>query len=161
MKCWAITINDKPMEIRANIMLSILEQSINSYILMNNNNSIQPSNFIKNKVTGITFENKCDYTTYFGKNLEYIHGIHMIPITPISSFIRHPGFVKEEWDEIISNIIKNVDDGWKGILMLNLALLDPRESWNFFANDGFQMKWLDGGMSRTWSLAYIAGVGGA
>lgn len=163
MKLFAIVTKDADMEARANLMLAIMKRSMNKYMLFKDDNKIQPKNFIKNKVAGITFENKLDYATYFGRGQigdEWIHGIHMIPITPISSYIRDEEFVKEEWDQKLASLIDHITDGWKGILMLNYALHDPRKAWDWFSsNDDPAL--IDNGMSRTWTLAYIAGVGGA
>lgn len=41
--------------------------------------------------------------------------------------------------------------------MANLALIDPRTSFDFFARKEFDPAWLDGGASRTWYLAFAAG----
>jgi len=154
LKIWADIIGDNALKQRCDIMLGVMQHSINHYFLMSNDNKTQPSNFIKNKVTGILFENKVDHTTYFGMNLEYIQMIHAIPITSFSSFIRTPTFCKEEWDEKLKAIVNNVDDGWKGIIYLNVALFDPDTAWKFFSDNNFQNRWLDNGQSKTWSLAY-------
>lgn len=50
-----------------------------------------------------------------------------------------------------------VDGGWKGVLFANLALIDPKASWEFFAQKEFNYTWIDGGASRTWYLAHAAG----
>lgn len=163
IKLFARVIGDQSMEARANIVLAIMKRALNYYMLYSNDNKIQPQQFIGNKVSGILFENKIDYTTFFGRGSvgdEWIHGIHMLPITPISSFIRGPQFVKEEWDSKIGGIIDRVPDGWKGILMLNYALYDPKTSWRWFARGDWNPAQIDNGMSRTWSLAYVAGIGG-
>ena len=128
-------------------------------MLMSPNNQVQPASFVPNFVTGILFMNKADYTTYFGNLIEYKHGIQMIPLTPISAFIRQKSFVAAEWSAKLSNIISNVNSGWKGILMANLAISDPATAWNFFTN-GFQSSWLDDGASLTWYLVFVAGMAG-
>ena len=125
---------------------------------MSPDNTIHPAPFVPNFVTGILFMNKADHTTYFGTNKEYIHGIHMIPLTPISPFIRLKTFVAHEWRAELANIIGNVNSGWRGILMANLAISDPLNSWTFFTSPGFQSSWLDDGASLTWYLAFTAGM---
>lgn len=158
IKLWGSVIGDKSMEARANLTLAISRRAMNMYMLYESSNTTEPSQFIGNKVSGIKFENKIDHTTYFGTNTEYIQGIHMIPITPISSYIRSPTFVKEEWDAIIASIVSSVDSGWKGILQLNRALYDASSSYSFFSDSSFQTKWLDDGLSLTWALAFSKGV---
>ncbi|CAH2355446.1 endo-1,3(4)-beta-glucanase 2 [[Candida] railenensis] len=164
MKLFGNVTGNVDMENRANLMLAIMKRSMNMYMLYSDDNKIQPPQFIKNKVAGISFENKIDYSTYFGRGTignEWIHGIHMLPITPISSYIRGPKFVKEEWDQILAPIIDRIPDGWKGILLLNLALTDPKKAWKWFSRNDWNESQIDNGMSRTWSLAFIAGIGGA
>jgi endo-1,3(4)-beta-glucanase len=157
LKIWGSVIGDSCLEQRSTLQLGVMTKSINSYFLLADNNTIQPSRFIKNKVTGIFFENKVDHTTYFGTNLEYIQMIHAIPVTSFSSFVRTPTFTREEWDQKLSSIVGNVNDGWKGIIMLNVALFDPKTSYNFFNGSSFSNKYLDNGQSKSWSLAYSGG----
>lgn len=161
IKMWGKTINDRNMEARGNLMLAIQARTFPLYFLMDSTNNIQPPQFIKNKVTGILFENKADHTTYFGANIEYIQGIHMIPLNPTSALTRPARFVQEEWDEYFSDgRCDRVGGGWRGILYANLALVDPQKAYQFFSQPNFDMGWIDGGASRTWYLAYCAALGG-
>jgi endo-1,3(4)-beta-glucanase len=85
----------------------------------------------------------------------------MIPVNPISAYIRTSEFVKEEWSTYFANrAVSDIDDGWRGIVMADLAIIDPVTSWNFFADPNFNNATLDGGASLTWYLAYAAGLGG-
>lgn len=160
IKLWASITNNQQLNDLSSLVLSIEKRAMGIYMLYTNDNKVMPSNFIRNKVSGILFENKVDHATYFGMNKEYIHGIHMIPLTPISNFVRSTKFVNEEWNEMaLGNLANSIDGGWKGLLMLNSAIIDPSNAWNFFAQPQFDYSWLDNGMSRTWSLAYCAGMG--
>jgi endo-1,3(4)-beta-glucanase len=143
---------------RTNLMLALQARSLQSYYLYTSSNTIQPAEFIPNKVAGILFENKIDHTTYFGTNIEYIQGIHMLPLLPHTPFIRTAAFVREEWETYFSNgRVESIQNGWRGILMGNLATVDPRGAFTFFSQGGFQPGWLDGGASLTWYLCYSAG----
>ena len=53
MKLWGKITGDQSMEARGNLMLSILARSLQNYFLMASDNTVQPRNFIDNKVTGI------------------------------------------------------------------------------------------------------------
>ncbi|KAF3308158.1 hypothetical protein TWF173_001680 [Orbilia oligospora] len=160
MKLWGNVIGDKNMEARANLQLAILKRSFNSYFLLSSDNRHQPANFIQNKVTGILFENKVDHTTYFGNQIEYIQGIHMLPLTPISPYIRSKTFCYEEWQRFFDGRTETMNSGWKGVLWANAAIFAPNAAFNFFAGQGFQASWLDDGASRTWYLVFAAGLGG-
>lgn len=59
--------------------------------------------------------------------------------------------------ENASTPASKVEGGWKGVLYANLALIDPKSSWDFFAQSNFDYSWIDGGATRTWYLAFIAG----
>lgn len=88
----------------------------------------------------------------------------MLPLLPHSPYTRQQTFVTEEWNDIFAanacRPAQQVPGGWKGILFANLALIDAPAAWNFFAQHDFDYSWIDGGASRTWYLAFAAGLGG-
>ncbi|KZT24012.1 glycoside hydrolase family 81 protein [Neolentinus lepideus HHB14362 ss-1] len=158
LKLWGTVTGDKATEARGTLMLAIQRRVFRNYFLMENSNVNQPPRFVKNKVTGILFENKCDHATYFGLETQFIQGIHMIPVSPISPYIRSSKFVQEEWSRYFSGgRVDKVEGGWRGILYANYALVDPRTAWEFFASENFKNEWLDQGASRTWYLILAAG----
>lgn len=85
----------------------------------------------------------------------------MLPFNPSTSFIRNPSFVREEWSLYFSPSspypAQNIAGGWRGILYANLATIDPKASWDFFARADFDPAWLDGGATRTWALVCAGG----
>ena len=144
LKLWGLATQNTNLINIGNIQLGVLRTSLNSYFLYTDDNQIMPRELVANKVSGIKFENKIDHTTYFGNQLQYIQMIHAIPITPASSFVRSSRFVQEEWEQKLRPIVDSIDDGWKGIIMLNVALFDPNTSYAFFSSPNFTTKWLDG-----------------
>ncbi|CAH2350714.1 endo-1,3(4)-beta-glucanase 1 [[Candida] railenensis] len=164
MKLWGQVIGDQSMESRGDLMLAVSARAMNKYFYYSDDNTVEPSEYIGNKVSGILFENKITYTTYFGSpdtNPEYVHGIHMLPITPASSLIRGPTFVQQEWEQQVETFLSDVDSGWTGILQLNRALYDADSSYAFFSSSDWKSTYLDNGQSRTWSLAYSGGIANA
>lgn len=161
LKLWGKVIGDANMEARASLMLAIQDRSFNNYFLMQSTNAIQPPEIIGNKVTGILFENKIDWATYFSDAWWCKQGIHMIPVHVPSAYIRKPEFVEEEFDTFMSNgRIAEAEGGWRGLLESNLALVKPAEAYDFFADPDFNTTLLDGGASLTWYLAYTAALAG-
>jgi endo-1,3(4)-beta-glucanase len=161
LKMWGRTSGDIYMEARGNLMLAVLARSLRNYFLLESSNRNHPSNFIANKVTGILFENKVDHVTYFGTNIEFIQGIHMIPINPSSAYTRNRNFVSEEWRTFFDQgRADRAVGGWRGLLYANLAIIDPISSWKFFSQNNFDNAWLDDGTTRAWYLAYAAGMAG-
>lgn len=161
MKLWGKVTKDTSMEARGDLMLAIMKRTMPLYFYYDSSNTVQPPNYIRNRVAGITFENKLHHTTYFGTNLEYVQGIHMIPITGASGLIRGKSFVQQEWDDLLAPIVDGLDSGWAGILRSNQALIDPKAAYRWFARDDFDTRWLDGGASRTWYLTLAAALGGS
>ncbi|ANZ76190.1 BA75_03271T0 [Komagataella pastoris] len=156
--CWGLATGNKQLIAMGRLMLGVQRHSVNSYMLYSDDNKIMPKQFVGNKVSGILFENKIDHTTYFGQRPEYIHGIHMLPLTPISSFIRSPRFCKEEWDQRLGNEFVSAipEGGWKGLLTLSTVLFEPEIAYNFFVPKDFDPLNLDNGMSQSWSLLLAA-----
>ncbi|KAF1936123.1 endo-1,3(4)-beta-glucanase 1 precursor [Clathrospora elynae] len=103
VKMWGKIIGDQNMEKRGNLMLAIQARSFNNYFYLQSNNTNHPARFIQNKLTGILFENKVEYATYFGTAPELIHGIHIVPINPSTPLTRPRPFIKEEWDRFFSS----------------------------------------------------------
>lgn len=157
MKMWAEVIGDTSMRYRADTMIQILSRAMKSYFLFDDSNDIMPSQIISNKVAGISFQNYLDYTTYFGNDISYIHGIQMIPLTPVSGQMRSVDFVTQEWDEMLNDYMPSTAGGWRGLLRLNQALIDPKTSYEFFSESDAS-DYLDNGMSLTWSLAFSGGL---
>lgn len=85
----------------------------------------------------------------------------MLPLLPASAYIRNKNFVTQEWNQYFApngmRPASKVEAGWKGVLYANLALIQPKASWDFFTQDNFDYSWIDGGASRTWYLALAAG----
>ncbi|KAG5984280.1 hypothetical protein E4U55_005438 [Claviceps digitariae] len=158
LKMWGKVIKDEHLEMRGNLQLSIIARSLQNYYLYSKDNTVQPKQFIGNKVAGILFENKIDHTTYFDPNIEAIQGIHMIPILPPSPYVRDAKFVKEEWEAYFSKgRIDDIRNAWKSIIWASYATIEPQKAWDFFTSKDFDAQWLDGGASLTWYMAYSAG----
>lgn len=86
----------------------------------------------------------------------------MLPLLPFSTYTRNTNFVQEEWSTFFSNgRVDQSEGGWRGILYANLAIVDPRASYNWFKNTNLNPIYIDGGASRTWYMAFAAGLGGA
>lgn len=170
IKMWGQVIGDAAMQARGNLMLAVQKRSLASYYLYTTDNTVEPSSFIGNKAAGILFENKIDHTTYFGAEPEYIQGIHMLPLLPLSPYVRTSTFVCQEWDAYFANItsdgsntkkISTVQGGWRGILMANFAMCNTstaREAYAFFSGDEMDQSFLDGGASLSWYLTFVAAL---
>jgi endo-1,3(4)-beta-glucanase len=147
---WGIAVGSLQLEQLGRLMTSVATRSIQTYFLMERDNNAHPPNFIGNKVTGIFFENKADYTTWFGNNVEFIHGIQMLPITAMSEYVRTPKFVAEEW-RLLEQTAYSINSGWKSVLWMNYAIVDPDAAFCQLESAP-----LDDGLTRTWALFWAA-----
>jgi endo-1,3(4)-beta-glucanase len=164
IKMWGKIIGDTNMEARGNLQLAVQARSLQNYYLYTSDNSVEPPQLIGNKVAGILFENKIQHTTYFGSVVEYIQGIHMLPLLPSSTLTRLQTFVQQEWDAYFATSgIRPVDlvtGGWRGVVMGNYAIINPAASYQFFTTPNFDQSYLDSGASQTWYIAFSAALGG-
>lgn len=158
VKMWGMVSGDANMAARGDLMLAVQRRAMSMYYLYTSDNTVEPASFIGNKAAGILFENKIDHSTYFGTNIEYIQGIHMLPLLPSTTYIRSEQFVTEEWDQYFSSgRADQVVGGWRGVLYGNLATIDPDAAFSWFDQASFDTTLLDGGASLTWYLAFSAG----
>lgn len=139
----------------AKLMLKVYARAVNTYFYIADGNEIHPPAFRKNKITGIFFDNKCDYTTWFSPNKECIHGIQMLPVSPVTPAVRSKQFVKEEWDQVLSKLPFVQDwqanaSGWTSLLFANYSAVDSALACHVLAQCP-----MDDGLSRAWAL-YIA-----
>ncbi|THY18283.1 endo-1,3-beta-glucanase [Aureobasidium pullulans] len=71
IKMWGRTINDKSLEARGNLMLAIQARSLHNYFLYTSDNTIQPANFIGNKVSGIVSTQSPSYHLHHHPAVNY------------------------------------------------------------------------------------------
>ncbi|KAF8000580.1 hypothetical protein HF325_004369 [Metschnikowia pulcherrima] len=158
MKMWGKVIKDTAMEARGDLMLSIQTESFNLYFFYKDGNKVVPQRMVNNKIAGILFENKIDYTTWFGNTPEERHGVQMIPMTPALGLVRSAEFAKQEWDLILHDVLTDERTSrWAGVLNMNRVFFDASSAWKYFASPDFDVaRDMDGGQSRAWALAYAA-----
>jgi endo-1,3(4)-beta-glucanase len=152
---WGKVSGNANIEEMGKLMLKVNIRAINHYFLMADDNVVHPKEFIPNKVTGIFFDNKCDYATWFGPNREYIHGIQMIPVSPINELYRKKEFVVQEWEQVLSkiDIIQDpmAQSAWQSLIYANAATVDQTLALEKLATVP-----MDDGLSRSWALYYAA-----
>jgi len=152
---WGREMNDTGCTKRGELMLSANVQAIGRYFILRTGNTNHHPDFVKNHVTGIFFQSEVKYTTWFGNNLEFIHGIQMLPLTPALQLIRAPEFSREEWDDVL-NVLpesRNPNSGWSSILLTGgYAMFEPEKAW---CNVTKQLV-VDDGLTRSYMLYWAA-----
>ncbi|KAG6615819.1 putative endo-1,3(4)-beta-glucanase [Phytophthora cinnamomi] len=151
MKLWGQVSNNKAVEDLGSLMLRLNARTIRTYFLMTSDNTIHPKEFVPNHVTGIFFDNKAAYATWFSAEKYAIHGIQMIPVSPINAMVRTTEFIQQEWDDILSKepIVTeaNTTNAWLSLLLVNEAAVDQAD-----ALPKLKKATMDDGLTRSWAL---------
>ena len=159
MMLWGKVTGNKAVEDLGSIMLRLNARAVRTYFLMTSDNTIHPPQFVLNHVTGIFFDNKADYATWFSAEKYCIHGIQMIPVSPINGLFRTATFVQQEWDDILSKeaIVTGADttNPWLSLLLVNEAVINQADALAKLATTA-----MDDGLSRSWALYNAASRGG-
>ncbi|CAI5728776.1 unnamed protein product [Peronospora destructor] len=159
MMLWGKVTGNKAVEDLGSIMLRLNARAVRTYFLMTSDNTIHPPQFVPNHVTGIFFDNKADYATWFSAEKYCIHGIQMIPVSPINGLVRTVTFVQQEWDDILSKeaIVTGADTSnpWLSLLLVNEAVINQADALAKLATAT-----MDDGLSRSWALYNAASRGG-
>lgn len=101
---WGMIIGDENIQQHARILLGKEIMATNLYWHHKTADTELESVYEGNKITGIAWETKMDFATWFGANAEYIYGIQMIPYTPIIELIQPSDWVTELWPVILSKV---------------------------------------------------------
>ncbi|KAJ0407922.1 hypothetical protein P43SY_009209 [Pythium insidiosum] len=137
-----------------NLMIKLNARAIRAYFLMEASNAVHPESFKRNKAPGIFFDNKVDYATWFSAEKFCIHGIQMIPVTPVTEYARSRVFVQEEWDAVLGKepiVVNNdVNNPWISLLYANYARVNRTRALGVL-----QQAAMDDGLTRAWAL-YMA-----
>lgn len=162
VQMWGKLMNFGSLENTGAMMLSLLAHSASNLFLMRDNNEVHPADYIKNKVTGIFFESKVHYGTFFGADEIFIHGIQMIPLSPALRLARSKEFCQEEWDTILSKMsfpsgCGGSKDGWDSLIVTgNLAIINPNKAFEMLMQ--FNDCQYDKGLSKSWALYWAASI---
>jgi len=138
-------------------MVHLLMRSSRAYVLMAGDDpqcAQLNDQVVANKVPGIYFEGRMEYRTWFGNKVEFIHGIQMIPMLPISEFVRRKDFSEQECHLLRNALKRLLRDGrsaWGSILLMGYAVVEPKKAFT-----QLKMAELDDGLSRSWGLYWAA-----
>eukprot|EP00640_Fibrocapsa_japonica_P000879 CAMPEP_0113947502 /NCGR_PEP_ID=MMETSP1339-20121228/65171_1 /TAXON_ID=94617 /ORGANISM="Fibrocapsa japonica" /LENGTH=714 /DNA_ID=CAMNT_0000954143 /DNA_START=70 /DNA_END=2214 /DNA_ORIENTATION=- /assembly_acc=CAM_ASM_000762 len=115
--------------------------------------SIYGPEFASQRMVGQVGSLDALYTTWFGTEAEYVHGINMMPFTPITEVLLPADFVEKEMPVLAPRI--EADDTqiqWKGLMHLTQAILDPEAAYEGFMGT---TKTIDDGLSVSDALYWI------
>jgi len=119
-----LAYRDQNMLDLGRILLATEIRSSQKYWHIKSGSDIYDDTFAQNKCVGIAWETKVDYATFFGGNVEFIHGIQMIPYIPVSEDLLDPAWIRESYNVFRSAYTSGASQGWLGLLYSAQATFD-------------------------------------
>lgn len=148
----------------AQLMLAMEIRSVQKYWHMNiplKKNGVdinviyEPAFAHKNGMVGVLSESQVSCSTWFGNAIEFVHGINMMPFTPITEILLPATFshelVRVEGQHHIPETEQNRI--WRTLLKLNKAIVDPEATW--YEMTHASVGDFDDGNSKTNALYWI------
>lgn len=150
---YGLAIGDDRIRDLGRMMLATELRSTWKYWQINTGEGIYEEPFASNKVVGILWGTKVDHSTFFGANLEFIHGIQMLPFTPITEELLRAEWIEEEYP-ILAPVAASpgISEGWKGFLYMAHAVIDPNAAWS----EAQTLTGYDDGNTKTNTLYWLA-----
>jgi len=148
---FGLGIGDQRITDLGRLLMATEIRATHKYWQITSADNIYPEPYAANKVVGILWGIKVDYATWFGANLEFIHGIQWLPFTPISEEVLRPQWIAEEYP-VVSPAINSAGEGWKGFIYMAHAVIDNQAGWE----EVNSLNTFDDGNSRTNALHWVA-----
>lgn len=148
---WGLAIENERIRDLGRLLLATEIRSARRYWQITADSDIYPEPFAANRVVGILWSMKVEYATFFGNAPELIHGIQMLPFTPISEELLSRSWIREGYT-VHSSKLDLAAESWRGFAYMALAVNDPEEAWDQVQ----QLDSFDGGNSRANALYWVA-----
>lgn len=115
----------------ARLLLATEIRSTKKYWHMQKNSQIYEPLFAKNTMVGVAGEMSVVYSTWFGDKAVYIHGINMLPFTPISTQLLDEEYIAHEYALLRQDFQElGADDIWRSVVVLDHAIVDATAAWD-------------------------------
>jgi len=97
-------------------------------------NEVFPESFPRNTV-GRVWSDGADYTTWFGNDPEFIHGINFLPINAGSLYLgKHPDYIIENYNALVSQR-GGQPSVWKDVFWQYLSMSDAELALSYYNAD--------------------------
>lgn len=153
---WGLAIGDNLIRDTGRLLMATEIRSTQKYWqIFPTDTSIYTSPFNQHTCVGILWCTKVDYATWFGIEVEYIHGIQMLPYTPITEDLLPKAWITVEYPLLATGLTRanpRIQEGWKGFIYMTQAIISKEAAWN--AAQGLTS--YDNGNSQTNTLYWIA-----
>jgi endo-1,3(4)-beta-glucanase len=119
-----LAARDRNLENVGRVLLATEIRGAQRYWQVDSADGVYAEPFASNKVVGIVWGTRADHATFFGTELEFIHGIQLLPFTPLSEVLLEPAWVAEQYP-VASASLGSAGEGWRGLLFMEHAVLAP------------------------------------
>ena len=148
---WGLVSEDARLRDLGRLMLATEIRSAQRYWQITSESDIYEAPFADNKVVGVLWSTKAGYETFFGNQPEFIHGIQMLPFTPISEELLRPDWITQGYPVFSANYA-TTGPSWRGFMVMAKAIFDPQAAWS----EAQALSGYDDGNSKSNTLYWIA-----
>jgi endo-1,3(4)-beta-glucanase len=150
---WGLATGDDRVADLGRLALATEIRSAQRYWQIPAGSDIYGPPFADNATVGVLWSTKVDYNTFFGTNVEFIHGIQMLPFTPISEELMDPDWVLASYP-VVSQALSNpgLAPGWRGFIHMFHGVVNQSAAWNAAQT----LTGYDDGNTRTNTLYWLA-----
>ncbi|MBK7861462.1 MAG: hypothetical protein IPJ65_23175 [Archangiaceae bacterium] len=142
---------DANLEWLGRVLLAQELDGARTYWQIRSGSTIYPEPFAAGRVVGVLWGSKVDYATFFGANVEFIHGIQLLPFTPITEALLPSAWVREAYP-VVAAASAGAEAGWRGFIAMEHAIIDPASAWAELS----ALTAFDDGNSKTNALYWAA-----
>jgi endo-1,3(4)-beta-glucanase len=122
-----LALGNQDIQNFGNLLLTMELRAVKNYYHIPSNSTVYPSVFMPNCMVGVLWCTKVDYATFFGASPLYIHGIQMLPFTPVTELSLDAYFVQQEYPVMAANA--GFDITWDPYVVADQAIIDPVGAW--------------------------------
>ncbi|KAJ0390756.1 hypothetical protein P43SY_011828 [Pythium insidiosum] len=114
----------------ARVLLALEMRATKKYWHMPEGTPVYEPAFAANAMVGVVGDMTVVYNTWFSNSSVMIHGINLMPVTPISSQLLPQPFVAQQYAVVrdAANALPH-DDIWKSLMVMDLAIVDAEAAW--------------------------------
>ncbi|OQS03747.1 hypothetical protein THRCLA_03957 [Thraustotheca clavata] len=138
----------------ARLLLAMDIRSTQKYWQITEPSKIYEPVFAANKMVGVVSEMSVVYSTWFGNLPSEIHGINLMPITPITSTLLRPDYVWQQ-RQVLDSSSTPGPDFWPTLTLLDKAIVNASVAWQTLMSSN---KPYDSGNSASNSLLFVASL---
>ncbi|MEO0322661.1 MAG: glycosyl hydrolase [Myxococcota bacterium] len=152
---WARVTERPELNLLGRLMTAQEILAAQTYWQIEEGSPIYAEPFARNRVVGILYDTRAEYRTFFGENVEFIHGIQYLPFTPVTERLLDRTWMTQAYPVAATALTRTappIAEGWRGFLVMARAIFAPDEAWD----EAGTLRGYDDGNSETNTLWWIA-----